>query len=69
MRRKLEKCISAATDYTCEAIAPGKGLELKKALLDVPSPSVGKEVPLELKHLVEAFENTPSFQVKLIIQK
>ena len=67
MKRKLEKCINAATDYFCEAMASGQGLELKKALLDVPSPTVSKEIPLELKHLVEAFENAPSFQVKLII--
>ena len=26
-----------------------------------------KEIPLELKYLVDAFENAPSFQVKLII--
>ena len=52
----------------CEAMAPGQGLELKKALLDVPSPTnVSKEIPLELKYLVEAFENAPLFQVKLII--
>ena len=52
----------------CEAMAPGQGLELKKALLDVPSPTnVSKEIPLELKYVVEVFENAPSFQVKLII--
>ena len=68
MKRKLEKCINAATDLFCEAMAPGQGLELKKALLDVPSPTnINREIPFELKYLVEAFENAPSFQVKLII--
>ena len=68
MKRKLVKCINAATEFFCEAMAPGQGLELKKALLDVPSPTnVSKEIPLEVKYLVEAFENASSFQVKLII--
>ena len=30
LKRKLDSCVEAVTDFLCESIAPGQGKEVKK---------------------------------------
>ena len=34
LKRKLDSCVKAVTDFLCESIAPGQGKEVKKRLLE-----------------------------------
>ena len=54
MKRKLDTCVQAVTDFLCKSVAPGQGEEIKKQLVE----SVQEDK--QLGKLKEAYQTAPT---------
>ena len=60
LKRKLSQCITASTEYICDALVPGQADELMKLLLSEDNQKSDKVIPTELFSLVESYKSAPS---------
>ena len=68
LKRKIEQCINAATNYFCEMLAPGQGSAVKRSLLTTSEAKESDDqCPSGLLHLVKGYKDAPSQQAKLVI--
>ena len=67
LKRKLSQCITASTEYICDALAPGQADELMKLLLSEDNQKSDKVIPAERFSLVESYKSAPSQQVRYLI--
>ena len=68
LKRKIEQCINAATNYFCEMLAPGQSSAVKRSSLTTSEAKKSDDqCPAELLHLVKVYKDAPSQQAKLVI--
>ena len=61
LKRKVDSCVQAVTDYLCESIAPGQGQEIKKRLIE------STQEDKQLSSLKEAYQAAPTNLAKAAI--
>ena len=61
LKRKIDSCVQAVTDYLCESIATGQGQEIKKRLIE------STQEDKQLSSLKEAYQAAPTNLAKTAI--
>ena len=67
LTRKLSQCITASTEYICNALALGQAEALKTMLCNDNNQNSEKVIPEELFGLIDSYKSAPSQQVCFLI--